>query len=162
MPWQRGLGDGSSYGSYGGSSYGSYGGSSYGYGGSGSYDYSYGYSYSNYAYGGGQGGEAPEGCNGGLCCIRAVKLYPREPYYTNEECVINVADGNSKPLRVLDFETDDGDVLTVNGVNYSGYNGPVGVVPQGPITWSTDSVQGRDMRGFFICLDEEAPTNVTE
>ena len=40
-------------------------------------------------------------------------------------------------IKMMDFETDVGDVLIVNGVNYSGYNGPSGVIPTGEIIWST-------------------------
>ncbi|CAE7226101.1 Scube1 [Symbiodinium microadriaticum] len=132
------------YGGYGGnSSYGTYG---YGYG-PGSYgSYTYGYS-----------GDASAECGGGLCCVwRSTRDLSPSTYGENEECIISVASDNSKFIKMMDFEADVGDVLIVNGVNYSGYDGPSGVIPTGDIVWSTDGVAGPHMRAFAFCLDGQA------
>ena len=138
---EAGYGSGYSYGGgyyYGLGSYGSYG------------------SDGSYGYGDSSAGGEPAECSGGLCCVCRFLLYP-EPYGENEECVIRVDSGNTKFIKMMDFETDAGDVLIVNGVNYSGYTGPSGVIPTGDIIWRTDGVQGPPLRGFALCLDEQAP-----
>ena len=43
-------------------------------------------------------------------------------------------------MDVRYFDTESGfDKLTVNGVEYSGSNGPQGVIPHGEITWSSEA-----------------------
>ena len=37
------------------------------------------------------------------------------------------------------FSTEVGDTLRVNGADYSGTQGPQGVVPEGSILWSSDA-----------------------
>ncbi|CAE7603600.1 Scube1 [Symbiodinium natans] len=146
-----GDGDGDGYGYGGNYSYGTYGYGPFLYGFYGFYG-SYG-SYGSYGY---SSGDDSGECGGGLCCVgNQPERHP--PYSTNEECVISVASGNTRFIKMMDFETDVGDVLIVNGVNYSGYNGPSGVIPTGEIIWSTDDVQGPPLRGFAFCLDAQEP-----
>ena len=58
---------------------------------------------------------------------------------------------NSQPrawaLDVLSFATEEEyDILTVNGIKYSGAQGPFqGLVPMGTIEWSSDA------RQIFVC-----------
>ena len=49
-----------------------------------------------------------------------------------------MADGNQKTIIVRDFQTEESyDILEVNGVSYSGSDGPGGVVPIGTIKWES-------------------------
>merc|ERR1711948_115926 len=50
------------------------------------------------------------------------------------------------------------DILTVNGVAYSGRKGPSGIVPTGVISWSSDS-NAQDM-GWKLCIKNEDTWNV--
>ena len=55
-------------------------------------------------------------------------------------CTINVSANNTQSIVVSHFSTEaDFDLLTVNGMAYSGYeHPPEGIVPQGLITWHAD------------------------
>ncbi|CAE7202543.1 unnamed protein product [Symbiodinium natans] len=68
--------------------------------------------------------------------------YPGQ-YPDGEGCIIQVAPLDpERPLAidVVDFSTEwSWDLLTVNGVDYSGTNGPEGVLPTGNITWNADA-----------------------
>merc|ERR1711957_993358 len=59
----------------------------------------------------------------------------------NERCTFNMP---AVPLRVDQFHTEECcDHLRVNGVEYSGREGPEGVTPHGPLVWRSDySVAG--------------------
>jgi len=66
------------------------------------------------------------------------------------------------PLQVNMFHTEQCcDKLTVNGRDYSGTEGPQGVIPNGTMRWRTDhSVNGADhaIDGFEICSVRPATT----
>merc|ERR1712151_169081 len=59
-------------------------------------------------------------------------------------------------IRVQSFNTEGGyDLLQVNGVDYSGTDGPVGVTPVGEVVWSSDySVQ---QTGWRLCMASGSP-----
>jgi len=60
--------------------------------------------------------------------------YPRY-YDDNQACTIS----SSGSWEVVKFNTEHRyDILTVNGVEYSGENGPSGVIPSGNIQWYSD------------------------
>jgi len=65
----------------------------------------------------------------------------------NERCTFNMP---ALPLHVVQFNTEQCcDKLTVNGIRYSGRNGPEGVTPNGPLSWYSDSSVGGGI--FKIC-----------
>ncbi|CAK9017507.1 unnamed protein product [Durusdinium trenchii] len=80
---------------------------------------------------------------------------PRYPsnYRNNQNCEIDVAEGNAKSIVVAAFKTEAGyDLLEVNGEEYSGTSGPDNVIPTGTIRWSTDySVIAS---GWKLCLQD--------
>ena len=61
----------------------------------------------------------------------------------NDECIITVSPENKRAIAVFYFDTDNGDVIYVNGVAYGGpeiTDGPVsGIVPTEDITWYADA-----------------------
>ncbi|CAE7032759.1 rngB [Symbiodinium sp. CCMP2592] len=75
------------------------------------------------------------------------------PGYPNDDaCTIQVPSNNSLRIAAGEFSTEANyDLLIVNGVAYSGSDGPSGIVPTGPITWSADDT-GADS-GWRICLE---------
>uniref|UniRef100_A0A7S1QPE4 Peptidase C1A papain C-terminal domain-containing protein n=1 Tax=Alexandrium catenella TaxID=2925 RepID=A0A7S1QPE4_ALECA len=78
-------------------------------------------------------------------CVSSAN-YPQF-YGKSQKCTITKEFGN---IQVLDFNTEhEYDVLTVNGKDYSGSEGPHGVVPTQDITWSSDSLL--NAQGWKIC-----------
>lgn len=78
--------------------------------------------------------------------------YPDE-YPVSEHCTIKV-NVPSKPITVKTFGTEQGyDLLTVNGVPYSGLDGPEGLIPEGDITWYSDPIVAK-APGWKICMGE--------
>jgi len=76
-------------------------------------------------------------------------------YPTSGTCTIKVND-KTKALRVESFGTELGyDVLKVNGIAYSGLEGPRGVVPKGDIEWRSDMIVPA-APGFKLCLGDGA------
>lgn len=75
--------------------------------------------------------------------------YPA-PYSASQSCQIGL-DGPAPAITVDHFDTEDNwDSLKVNGMDYSGRNGPEGVVPTGQVLWQSDS--GETRSGWKICL----------
>ncbi|CAE7553092.1 unnamed protein product [Symbiodinium natans] len=59
---------------------------------------------------------------------------------SRDACQIAVDPNNTRAIRVESFSTEqDFDLLTVNGAEFSGMNGPSGVTPQGTILWGADA-----------------------
>jgi len=78
-----------------------------------------------------------------------------QPYGDGQHCVLSPEPQQAGALRVPAFETEQRhDVLTVNGVVYSGHTGPASVVPAGPIAWSSD--HSLAARGWRLCLTRAA------
>ena len=102
--------------------------------------------------------ELISGACGATCsCINSPN-YPQN-YDANGSCIIDMA--SNLILQVKDFSTEVvWDALVVNGQNYSGSNGPVGVEATGEIFWSSDG--GSQDKGWSICvgIPTEAPTPV--
>jgi len=85
-------------------------------------------------------------CAATCSCISSPN-YP-ESYDPNGSCVIAVA--SPITLQVKDFATEVfWDTLVVNGNNYSGSSGPVGVEADGEISWSSDGAS--EEKGWSIC-----------
>lgn len=101
----------------------------------------------------------------GSCSIDAsgCALSPNYPsfYSPRERCTIVVEERLSGPITVNSFSTERNyDVLVVNGIRYSGNQGPDGVVPKGLIAWSSDySVQ---RSGWKICMGPTSTTTTTK
>ncbi|CAJ1379694.1 unnamed protein product [Effrenium voratum] len=84
------------------------------------------------------------------------------PYPAGSVCKVLVQN-IAKQIAVSAFSTEEGwDVLTVNGHQYSGTDGPEGVVPQGQVIWEADE-SANDL-GWKLCLVEviDSPWNVSE
>ena len=67
-------------------------------------------------------------------------------YPNNDECTFELLQDPTQLLamEVIEFSTEGYfDRLTVNGVSYSGSDGPHGVIPSGTIQWSSDA--GREV-----------------
>jgi len=97
------------------------------------------------------------GCGATCSCISSPN-YP-ENYDASDSCVIELASPSS--LEVKDFTTEVfWDTLVVNGKNYSGSSGPVGVEADGQIYWSSDGAG--EEKGWSICagMTTAAPTPV--
>lgn len=77
--------------------------------------------------------------------------YPNT-YGHDEECTIRVLDQSLvAPINVEAFSTEKYyDKLSVNGVVYSGKDGPAGVTPHGDITWRSDHSESD--AGWRICM----------
>jgi len=89
----------------------------------------------------------------GLCttdangCV-ASPHYPGN-YSNREACYIDVV-GDVEAIDVVDFDTEAGfDMLMVNGRNFSGADGPVGLKPTDQLTWSPDA--DKNGRGWKLC-----------
>lgn len=82
-------------------------------------------------------------------CLRSPN-YP-EKYGKGQTCTITIPNPSSAvPIVVKSFETESRwDKLVVNKAVYSGNDGPEGVVPQGSISWSSDS--SVEKSGFLLC-----------
>jgi len=94
-------------------------------------------------------------CGATCSCITSPN-YP-ENYGPDGSCAIEMASPST--LQVNDFNTEAvWDTLVVNGKNYSGSSGPVGVMADGQISWFSDGA-GQE-KGWFICvgLPTAAPT----
>jgi len=89
-------------------------------------------------------------------CVQSPN-YPRK-YQNNQACAIEVYLKNVGAISVERFITESYfDTLTVNGVAYSGRNGPDGITPTSTVYWNSDySVRGR---GWKLCKTPE-PTPV--
>jgi len=73
--------------------------------------------------------------------------YP-EQYNNYDSCSIDV--NHPQKIASRDFNTETySDALTVNGQEYSGTEGPGGIVASGQITWRTDGSSTRT--GFKLC-----------
>ncbi|CAE7412619.1 unnamed protein product, partial [Symbiodinium natans] len=74
-------------------------------------------------------------------------------YPNNDRCVFSAAFDPRRP-RVIDvasFATElDWDILTIDGVQFSGTGGPAGVLPRERITWAAD--ESVTDSGWKICL----------
>lgn len=94
-------------------------------------------------------------CSATCSCITSPN-YP-DNYGPDGSCAIDMA--SPSLLQVNDFSTEAvWDTLVVNGNNYSGSTGPVGVTADGQISWSSDG-DGQD-KGWSICvgIPTAAPT----
>merc|ERR1712048_189732 len=90
-------------------------------------------------------------------CLRSPN-YPSK-YASNQVCTITIDDSLAEPIVVEDFQTEAKfDKLIVNGNAYSGDAGPDGIVPQGSISWSSDSTI--QSTGFVLC-PQSGPTTTT-
>jgi len=70
-------------------------------------------------------------------------------YSNREACYIDVV-GDVEAIDVVDFDTEAGfDMLMVNGRNFSGADGPVGLKPTDQLTWSPDA--DKNGRGWKLC-----------
>jgi len=99
----------------------------------------------------------------GPCTINAAGCFqsPNFPgnYSQRETCIISVNRTLTGILRVSSFATEPiNDVLMVNGVRYSGTEGPDGVAPREDIAWFSDYTVGA--AGFLIC--SAPPGNAAE
>lgn len=100
----------------------------------------------------------------GICSIDLEDciMSPNFPanYGNGEACVISIAQRNAVPIQVSSFETESRyDFLVVNGVQYSGTAGPFGVVPNGDITWASDSTVTKS--GWKLCPTTGGTTATT-
>ena len=95
----------------------------------------------------------------GLCsvdddgCVVSTN-FPKE-YPNDDTCVIEVLPGERKSLEVLAFSTEAGrDTVSVNGIDFSGTEGPEGMVPVGSILWHSDARYrfGMGFKNFPCCL----------
>jgi len=77
-------------------------------------------------------------------------------YISDQACTVILAASNSMAIQVVDFQVEDYfDFLEVNGLHYTGGEGPGGVVPTAQITWSSDfAVEGE---GWVLCLATQTP-----
>jgi len=91
-------------------------------------------------------------------CLRSPN-YP-SAYGNRQACTIAIDDSLAVPILVKDFQTEAKyDKLIVNGDAYSGNAGPDGIVPQGSISWSSDSTVQET--GFVLCPQSAATTTTT-
>lgn len=85
--------------------------------------------------------------------------FPRE-YSTSQKCEISVRKQNPSPIVVETFLTEEKyDYLTVNSKEYSGEQGPEGVVPRGPIVWTSD--YETPSKGWKLCLGGPSSNSVS-
>ncbi|CAK0842924.1 unnamed protein product [Prorocentrum cordatum] len=84
-------------------------------------------------------------------CVQSPN-YPQK-YGNDQGCNITLNQSVRPKVTGMMFSSESSyDVLTVNGQEYSGTTGPVGVVPTSTITWSSDHVnQGH---GWQLCFQE--------
>ncbi|CAE7557559.1 Igfals [Symbiodinium natans] len=86
-------------------------------------------------------------------CISSTS-YPNG-YPDGDQCTVQVRAGSSLVIQVEDFETEDSyDILTVNGIDYSGSGsskGPGNIMARGNIEWRADSAPETWKRGWKIC-----------
>lgn len=76
-----------------------------------------------------------------------------DSYNNNQNCRMTMK-GPPDPISSVSFATEQGtDILTVNGVAYSGTKGPSSIVPTGTIFWSSDN-DTPDM-GWKLCIKNE-------
>ena len=80
-------------------------------------------------------------------------------YGSDEKCTFDLLSDSSPAIEVVDFNTEKKfDVLTVNGVPYSGTGADIkalhGTVPTGQMTWASD--KGFEKTGFRLCPKDEA------
>ncbi|CAE7215002.1 unnamed protein product [Symbiodinium sp. CCMP2592] len=88
-------------------------------------------------------------------CIHTVG-YRRTKYPENDFCDIKVRENNYLPIYEKVFRTKaQHGILTVNGLRYSGWSGPDGVVPQGTIQWRSDAANDF---GWELCLQVTTST----
>ena len=89
-------------------------------------------------------------------CVRS----PNHPfdYGVSQSCTITPeSPAVGWLLTATAFSTESGyDKLTVNGVEYSGTTGPMGVELSGAFTWSSDGFSNRD--GWEVCAQAAPPT----
>ncbi|CAE7377068.1 Dmbt1 [Symbiodinium natans] len=78
--------------------------------------------------------------------------YPRD--YDDSYCEIWVEQDNTRAINVIFFDTRSNHYLVVNGEDYSGSDGPQGIVPTGAIEWEVEG--SRFDRGWKICLEAPA------
>ena len=88
-------------------------------------------------------------------CVRSPN-YPSN-YGSSQSCTITPeSPAVGWLLTATTFNTESGyDKLTVNGVQYSGATGPMGVVLSGAFTWSSDSYGTRS--GWEVCAQAAPP-----
>lgn len=81
-------------------------------------------------------------------CVQSPN-YPNK-YEANERCTITVKESSAVPIVVEHFQTERNyDKLEVDGVVYTGSQGPDGVTPKAVVTWYSDSsVQDK---GWRLC-----------
>lgn len=78
--------------------------------------------------------------------------YP-EDYSSSEGCTL-IASDRLGPVDA-DFQVEESyDSLTINGVVYSGKEGPQGVTPVGTVTWNAD--ESKNDKGWRLCPQREA------
>lgn len=78
-------------------------------------------------------------------------------YGNDEQCELMPDSGfwADKVMNVVFFQTEGCcDKLEVNGIAYSGHDGPAGIKPSSMVYWSSDDQLPRN--GFRICPEEEA------
>jgi len=88
-------------------------------------------------------------------CVRS----PQYPFNYDDDstCVIGVSSSewSDKQIEVKAFRTETVmDTLTVNGVDYHGFDGPDGVVPSGSISWTADNSASHS--GWELCAQPRA------
>ena len=72
-------------------------------------------------------------------CISSLGIEDGADYPNGDSCQIAVASDNTRPINVIAFQTESQyDELVVNGVAYSGSDGPASVVPTEDIFWASD------------------------
>ena len=67
--------------------------------------------------------------------------------------VFQVVPNNTRAIDVINFLTEESfDSLIINGLAYSGSNGPQGVVPQEALQWISDAGHFLDLLPRFLCV----------
>eukprot|EP00439_Symbiodinium_sp_Y106_P022976 s1652_g2.t2 len=90
----------------------------------------------------------------GLGCISSSGTEDGNDYPNGDSCQILVTPNNTLPINVIAFNTEANyDSLIVNGVSYSGSEGPVGIVPTEDISWESDGSVAD--AGWKICLGSD-------
>ena len=95
-------------------------------------------------------------CTVNGACVRSPN-YPSD-YGNSQSCTITPeSPAVGWLLSATAFDTESNwDQLRVNGVDYSGTTGPMGVVLSGAFTWSSDGFSNRD--GWEVCAQAAPPT----
>ena len=82
----------------------------------------------------------PRSCTASEDCISSSD-YPAN-YPDDDHCIIQVSHNPRRfmAISVVSFSTEwDWDFLVINGIRYSGVEGPHKIIPRGTITWTSDA-----------------------